>query len=110
MKSEVIQPKQGKFNFEQADRFVDFGTQNQMFIVGHCLIWHSQAPRWFFTDSAGNNVSRDTLIERMKNHITTLVSRYKGRVNGWDVVNEALTDEGEWRKSKFYENYRRRIH
>jgi len=103
MKSEVIQPQQGKFNFEQADRFVDFGVQNQMFVVGHCLIWHSQAPNWFFIDSAGNNVSRDTLIERMNQHISTLVSRYKGRVGGWDVVNEALTDEGEWRKSKFYE-------
>lgn len=102
MKSEVIQPQQGKFDFEQADRFVEFGLKNKMFIVGHCLVWHSQSPAWFFVDSSGNDVSRDTLIERMRKHISTLVHRYKGKVNGWDVVNEALTDEGELRETKFY--------
>lgn len=103
MKSEALQPEEGKFNFALADRFVDFGEKNNMFIVGHTLIWHSQAPKWFFVDKDGKDVSREVLIERMKNHIYTVVGRYKGRVNGWDVVNEAIEDDGSFRKSKFYE-------
>ncbi|MDF1548537.1 MAG: endo-1,4-beta-xylanase [Bacteroidales bacterium] len=103
MKSEVIQPEEGKFDFNLADKFVEFGKKNNMFIIGHTLIWHSQAPKWFFVDEKGATVSREVLIERMKTHITTLVSRYKGRVNGWDVVNEAIVEDGSFRKSKFYE-------
>ncbi|WP_291856922.1 endo-1,4-beta-xylanase [Marinilabilia sp.] len=103
MKSGMIQRSEGEFNFELADQFVKFGEENDMFIIGHTLIWHSQAPRWFFTDEEGNDVSRDVLIERMKNHIHTVVGRYKGRVKGWDVMNEAILDDGSFRKSKYYE-------
>jgi len=103
MKSEVLQPEEGKFDFALADQYVDFGQKNNMFIVGHTLIWHSQAPKWFFVDKDGKDVSREVLIERMKNHITTVVGRYKGRVHGWDVVNEAIEDDGSFRKSKFYQ-------
>jgi len=103
MKSGQIQPKEGEFNFTQADQFVEFGEKNHLWITGHCLIWHSQAPRWFFTDSEGKDVSREVLIERMKKHISTLVGRYKGRVKGWDVVNEAIENDGSFRKSKFYQ-------
>ncbi len=103
MKSEVIQPVEKRFDFVEADKFVDFGERNNMNIIGHTLIWHSQAPAWFFTDDRGNDVSREVLIERMKNHITTVVSRYRGRVYGWDVVNEAITDDGSWRNSKFFQ-------
>ncbi len=102
MKSMSLQPVEGRFQFSDADRFVEFGTKNNMFITGHTLIWHSQAPKWFFVDSAGKDVSREVLIKRMKNHITTVVSRYKGRIKGWDVVNEAILDDGSFRKSKFY--------
>ena len=102
MKSMFLQPKEGEFFFDEADKFVAFGEENGMFIIGHCLIWHSQAPNWFFTDDKGNDVSREVLIERMRNHITTIVTRYKGRVNGWDVVNESILDDGSWRESKFY--------
>ena len=103
MKSESIQPQEREFDFDLADQFVEFGESHNMFIVGHALIWHEQARKWFFVDENGNDVSRDTLINRMKNHISTLVSRYKGRVNGWDVVNEAIMDDGSWRNNKFYE-------
>lgn len=102
MKSEVIQPREGQFNFTQSDQFVNFGEKNHMFIIGHTLIWHSQLPTWFFVDKGGKDVSREVLIERMKSHITTLVGRYKGRVKGWDVVNEAINDDGSFRQSKFY--------
>jgi len=103
MKSGPIQPKEGEFNFTLADQFVDFGVQNNKFITGHCLVWHSQAPRWFFTDSLGNNVSPEVLTQRMKTHIYTVVGRYKGKIKGWDVVNEAIEDDGSYRKSKFYQ-------
>jgi endo-1,4-beta-xylanase len=103
MKSMFLQPKEGEFYFDDADRFIEFGERNSMHIIGHTLIWHSQVPGWFFRDNEGNDVSREILIGRMRNHIHTIVSRYKGRVKGWDVVNEAIEDNGEWRQSKFYQ-------
>lgn len=103
MKSMYLQPKEGEFFFDEADKFVEFGKQNNMHLVGHTLIWHSQAPDWFFVDEQGKDVSREVLIERMKNHITTVVSRYKGVIKGWDVVNEAVLDDGSLRNSKFLE-------
>ncbi|PKQ67737.1 1,4-beta-xylanase [Labilibaculum manganireducens] len=103
MKSEVVQPIEGEFDFNMADKFVRFGLDNKLFITGHTLIWHSQAPDWLFVDKQGNDVSRDVLIERMRSHIHTVVGRYKGIIKGWDVVNEAVLDDGTWRKSKFYE-------
>lgn len=102
MKIEKIQPREGEFNMALPDKFVQFGVDNNMIIIGHTLVWHSQTPAWFFVDKAGKQVSREVLIERMRNHITTLVTRYKGRVHGWDVVNEALEDDGSLRKSLWY--------
>lgn len=102
MKAEVVQPVEGEFDFSLADQFVKFGEKHKMFIVGHTLIWHSQAPKWFFTDEKGQPVTREVMIERMKKHITTVMKRYKGRVGGWDVVNEAINDDGTWRDSPFY--------
>jgi endo-1,4-beta-xylanase len=102
MKCGLLQPEEGKFNFALADQFVDFGIQNKMFIVGHNLVWHSQTPKWLFVDEKGNDVSREVLINRLKTHIHTVVGRYKGKVKGWDVVNEAIMDDGSWRESKLY--------
>jgi endo-1,4-beta-xylanase len=103
MKSEILQPQEGVFDFNLSDQFVEFGQAHNMHIVGHTLIWHSQAPRWFFTDEEGNDVSAEVLRERMRSHIYTVVGRYKGKVHGWDVVNEAILDNGEWRPTKFYQ-------
>src|SRR5690554_8070789 len=103
MKSGPMQPTEGNFEFELADQFVEFGVKNNMHIHGHTLIWHSQAPRWFFTDQQGNLVSKEVLTERMKTHIFTVVGRYKGRIDSWDVVNEAIEDDGSYRNSKFYQ-------
>ncbi|MFA9391129.1 MAG: endo-1,4-beta-xylanase [Prolixibacteraceae bacterium] len=103
MKSGPIQPIEGEFNFELADQFVEYGVQNNKFITGHCLVWHSQAPRWFFTDSAGEQVAPEVLKQRMKDHIFTVVGRYKGKIKGWDVVNEAINDDGSYRNSRFYQ-------
>ena len=102
MKGEILQPEQGVYDFTIADQFVEYGEANNMFIIGHTLVWHSQAPPWIFIDKEGNDVSRDTLIARMKDHIFTVVGRYKGRVHGWDVVNEAVTDDAGLRESKWF--------
>jgi len=102
MKWERIHPKPGVYKFDNADKFVALGEKNKMFIVGHCLLWHSQTPKWVFTDSLGKDLSRDELLERLREHITTIVTRYKGRVNGYDVVNEALNEDGTMRQSKWY--------
>ena len=103
MKSMYLQPREGEFNFTDADKYVEFGEQNGMWITGHCLIWHSQLPRWFCVDENGENVTPEVLKARMKSHISTVVGRYKGRIHGWDVVNEAILEDGSYRKSKFYE-------
>jgi len=99
MKSMYLQPAEGTFFFDEADRYVAFGEQNNLWITGHCLVWHSQAPRWLFADSLGNEAGRELLLARLKSHITTVVSRYKGRIRGWDVVNEAIMEDGSWRNS-----------
>jgi endo-1,4-beta-xylanase len=103
MKSMFLQPNEGDFFFDEADKYVAFGEANKMWITGHCLVWHSQAPGWLFVDENGENVSPEVLTERLRSHITTVVSRYKGRIKGWDVVNEAILDDGTWRNSKLYE-------
>lgn len=103
MKCEVIHPEEGVYDFEMADAFVEYAEKNNMHIVGHCLIWHSQCAPWFHVDTEGNLVNAETLKARMKDHIHTIVTRYKGRIDGWDVVNEAIESDGSWRKSKFYE-------
>ena len=94
-----VHPQPGKYNFELADRYVAFGEKNHMFIVGHTLVWDHQTPEWVFRDDKGNPVDRDTLLGRMREHIQTVVGRYKGRVQSWDVVNEALNDDGTLRQT-----------
>lgn len=103
MKSEKINPDKGVYAWAPADAFVQFGEDHGMFVVGHCLVWHSQLAPWFPLDDKGNYVSADTLRQRMHDYIYTVVGRYKGRVKGWDVVNEAILDDGSYRKSPFYE-------
>ncbi len=103
MKSEEIHPQENVYNFTEADEFVNFGKKHNMTIIGHCLVWHSQLAKWFCVDKDGKNVSADVLKKRLKDHITTIVTRYKGQIKGWDVVNEAIESDGSWRNSKFYQ-------
>lgn len=103
LKWESVHPERGRYAFDAPDRYVAFGEEHGMFIVGHTLVWHNQTPRWVFEDEAGNPVSRDTLLARMRDHIHTVVGRYKGRVNGWDVVNEALNEDGTLRQTPWME-------
>jgi endo-1,4-beta-xylanase len=99
LKWESVHPRPGVYDFTAADRYVEFGRKNGMFIVGHNLIWHNQAPKWIFEDDRGNPVDRDTLLARMRDHIMTVVGRYRGKIGGWDVVNEALGEDGALRPS-----------
>lgn len=99
LKWENVHPRPDGYAFELPDQYVEFGEQNRMFIVGHCLVWHSQVPAWVFRDERGNLVDRQVLLKRMSDHIHTVVGRYKGRLKSWDVVNEALNEDGTLRQS-----------
>lgn len=103
LKWESVHPEPNQFNFEDADQYVAFGQKHHMFIIGHNLIWHNQTPPWVFQDAHGNPISRDALIDRMRKHILTVVGRYKGKIGGWDVVNEALDEDGSLRDSPWHE-------
>lgn len=102
MKGEEIHPEENRFFWDDADRLVKFAEDNGLAVTGHCLVWHSQAPVWMFTDERGDTVSRDVLINRMHRHISEVVGRYKGRILGWDVVNEIFNDDGTFRESPYY--------
>jgi endo-1,4-beta-xylanase len=99
LKWENVHPQLDTYAFNLPDKYVAFGEQNHMFIVGHCLIWHNQIPSDVFRDAQGNLVTREVLLQRMRDHIHTVVSRYKGRIHSWDVVNEALNEDGTLRQS-----------
>lgn len=97
MKAEVVNPKPGIYNFKAADNFVKFGQENNLFIVGHTLVWHNQTPSWFFHDDDGNLNTPEAQIEQMRKHIASVAGRYAGKVNAWDVVNEVIDNDGSYR-------------
>jgi endo-1,4-beta-xylanase len=99
LKWESVHPEPDRYNFGPADQYVEFGQENHMFIIGHNLIWHNQTPKWVFQDDKGNPISRDALLKRMHDHIVAVVGRYQGKIGGWDVVNEALNEDGTLRES-----------
>ena len=101
LKWQPIHPQPDKYDFKAADQFVAFGEKYKMVIVGHTLVWHNQTPSWVFQDENGARLSRDALLKRMRDHIHTVVGRYKGRIKGWDVVNEAINDDGTMRQSQW---------
>jgi endo-1,4-beta-xylanase len=99
LKFQPIHPAADRYAFDAADRFVQFGVDRRMQIVGHTLVWHSQTGTWVFQGADGKPADRDTLLARMRDHIRTVVGRYKGKIHGWDVVNEAIDEDGSLRKS-----------
>jgi len=103
LKWEVVHPEPGRYDFEAADRYVAWGEQHGMQIIGHTLVWHCQTPEWVFQDGSGRPLGREALLDRMRDHIFTVMGRYRGRIHGWDVVNEAVTAEGRLRKSRWLE-------
>ena len=101
LKWEEVHPEPDRYNFDAPDRYVAFGEQHQMQVIGHTLVWHWQTPDWVFQDAAGKPLNREALLQRMKDHIFTVMGRYRGRIHGWDVVNEAIMADGSFRKSKW---------
>ena len=108
MKWMNIHPRRDVYNFEIADRLVELKQENDMFLVGHTLVWHSQLARYVLKPIPTGDPSKDTLMVDaatlqgyIKEHIETIVGRYKGQVDGWDVVNEALNEDGSLRESGF---------
>ncbi len=99
LKWENVHPQPDRYDFTIPDQYVAFGEKHHMFIVGHNLVWHNQVPAWVFHDDKGNLLTRDALLARMRDHIRTVVGRYKGRIQSWDVVNEALNEDGTLRQS-----------
>ena len=89
-----IHPKEGVWNFEKADKIANFCRENGIKMRGHCLCWHSQFADWMFTDKKGKPVKKEVFYQRLRDHIHTVVNRYKDVVYAWDVVNEAMADDG----------------
>ena len=103
MKWGVIRPDGINWQWERADRLVNFAQQHRMDVLGHTLVWHSQIPASVFQDAERRPLTRDALLARMHEHIDTLVGRYKGRVWAWDVVNEAIDEGKGWRHSQWHD-------
>ncbi|MDE5712025.1 MAG: endo-1,4-beta-xylanase [Muribaculaceae bacterium] len=103
MKCEKIHPEADRYFWDDADAFVKYGEERDMAVIGHCLVWHSQLAPWFPYDENGKYVSAEVFKERLRDHIHTIVGRYKGRIHGWDVVNEAIEDDGSYRHTPFYD-------
>lgn len=99
MKWEVLHPEPGVYDFGPADAFVAYGEAHGMAVIGHTLVWHAQTPGWVFEHPDGTPLSRQALLDRMEEHIATVAGRYRGRIHGWDVVNEALNEDGTLRDS-----------
>ena len=105
MKMAPIHPKENEYYWNDADSIVNFAQHHGLRVRGHNLCWHNQTPTWLFKDENGNQVTKKVLLQRLKDHITTVVSRYKGKIYAWDVVNEAVSDKpGEYlRNSLWYQ-------
>lgn len=102
MKWSSLQPIEGTFRFENADKILAFAQENGMQVRGHTLCWHNQVPDWIFKDGA-NTASKELVLQRLRTHINTVITHFKGKVYAWDVVNEVIADDSNiYRSSKWY--------
>jgi endo-1,4-beta-xylanase len=102
LKWDVVHPEPDRFEFAAADQYVALGAKHGLFVVGHVLVWHEQTPSWVFEGAPGATLDPELLLSRLRAHVRTVVGRYRGRVQAWDVVNEAFEDDGTWRKTPWY--------
>ncbi|WP_276366623.1 endo-1,4-beta-xylanase [Chryseolinea sp. H1M3-3] len=104
MKMGPIHPKENEFFWKDADVIADFAQANKLKLRGHTLCWHNQTPNWLFKDDQGKDVTKEVLLKRLKEHITAVVTRYKGKIYAWDVVNEVIDDDDSkyFRESPWY--------
>src|SRR5699024_5906726 len=114
MKPITIQPEEGVFNWEGADKIVNFAKENDMYLRYHTLVWHNQVPDWLFLDEEGKpmieepntkkqKANKELLLNRLRTHIQTVVEHYKDEVDAWDVINEVVDDNGDLRQSPWYQ-------
>lgn len=105
MKPEGLQRTEGRFSFQIADRIVNLAVDQGLKMRGHTLVWHAQTPGWFFQDKNGNRIDQKAVIteedrqlvrERLESHIENVMQYYAGKVYAWDVVNEAISDDGRY--------------
>ncbi|OWW25486.1 endo-1,4-beta-xylanase [Zobellia sp. OII3] len=104
MKAESVSPARNVYNFEEADAFVAFGQEHNMFIVGHTLIWHNQTPDWFFTNEKGAPNTPEQQKEQLRKHIEAVAGRYAGKVHAWDVLNEVMDNDGSYRSTNWIQH------
>ena len=97
LKPEAVQPRPGVWTFDDADEFVKFGEEHDLWMLGHTLVWHNQTPSFYWEKPDGTPKTREELIETMRAHIETVAGRYAGRIDAWDVVNEIIGEFGEYR-------------
>ena len=97
-----INPKPGIYKFTNTDKVVQFAEDNNMEIIGHTLLWKFTKPAWRFKDDQAKPISKEALLKRVKTHIFKIVGRYKGRIKGWDVVNELFNTDGSFRETELY--------
>ena len=97
LKPESLHPRPDVWNWERADRYVDFANEHGMFTMGHTLCWHNQTPEFFWNDEKGNPKSHDELVETLRSYIETVCTHFKGRVDAWDVINEIVSEQGGYR-------------
>ena len=90
-----VHPTEGKYNWRNGDALVAFAQRNNLKVRGHNLVWHyaSQTPKWIFLDKDGKEASKELVLQRLKDHIFTVVNRYKGKIYAWDVANEVISDK-----------------
>jgi len=104
MKMGPVHPEENRYFWDNADIIVNFAMEHNMKVRGHTLCWHQQTPGWMFKNPDGSTVTKEVLLNRLKDHITQVVTRYKGKVYAWDVVNEAIDDNNSktYRESQWY--------
>lgn len=101
MKAEVINPEPGRYDFSAADAVVEFAKTNSMQVIGHTLVWHNQTPAWFFSDSSGKPNSVEQQTQHMQSYIEKVAGRYATTIDAWDVVNEVIGDDGNYRDTSW---------
>ncbi len=102
LKWERVHPEPNRYDFKFGDEYVALGEKLGAFTVGHCLVWHQQTPGWVFQDENQKPLDKEALIASMEAHIEAVAGRYKGKIHGWDVVNEAFNEDGSYRESNWY--------
>jgi len=102
MKWEEIHPRPDKYNFKNSDLLLELTTNNSQDLIGHTLVWHNQIPQWVTKNKDGSLANKSLLLDRIENHIKKVAGRYLGKVKGWDVVNEAIMEDGSFRNSDLY--------